>query len=151
MARREYTGNWPCREPGCRERGFYIYDTQRDYQEAARRYAKTPWVCTRHSRPEQVLGQDNPARTVEVVASRIRFSDYDRRMAEYRAAVARGSMFAHEPAEFIPGLYWTGAGFSNGFAHGPGFMAFANDFPEGTRLRVTVEVLPPAGEGSAAA
>lgn len=36
-------------------------------------------------------------------------------------------------------LYW---GFS-GFIHGPGFKAFADDFPEGTILRVTAEIVLP--------
>lgn len=36
------------------------------------------------------------------------------------------------------GLYW---GDSSGFMHGPGFKAFAKDFPPGTILRVTAEVI----------
>lgn len=38
------------------------------------------------------------------------------------------------------GIYWGG---SRGFMHGPGFKAFAEDFPEGTILRITAEIIAP--------
>lgn len=38
-------------------------------------------------------------------------------------------------------LYWNG---SSGFTFGPGFKAFADDFPEGARLVVTAHVELPA-------
>lgn len=153
MPRREYTGNWPCRQPGCREQGFYIYDTQRDYREAARRYAEKPWVCTRHTQPEQVLSVENSSRQVEITASRLRTPGYERDLALYEA---RKFPYLYgdstPPAEFLPGLFWTGGGvLTSGLTDGPGFKAFANDFPEGTRLRVTVEVLPPAAAPPVAA
>jgi hypothetical protein len=40
---------------------------------------------------------------------------------------------------------------NSGFFHGPGFKAFAEDFPAGTIIRVTAEVILPAGGVSAAA
>lgn len=43
--------------------------------------------------------------------------------------------------ELVHGRYWDG---SNGFSYGPGFKAFARDFPPGTILRVTAEVLLPS-------
>lgn len=43
------------------------------------------------------------------------------------------------------GMYWGERG--SGFQFGPGFMAFARDFPEGTVLRVTAEIILPE-EGS---
>lgn len=39
------------------------------------------------------------------------------------------------------GCYWGGG---SGFTYGPGFKAFAKDFPPGTILRVTAEVILPA-------
>lgn len=39
------------------------------------------------------------------------------------------------------GKYWG----SSGFVFGPGFKAFGKDFPTGTVLRVTAEVILPAG------
>lgn len=39
------------------------------------------------------------------------------------------------------GMYWGKNG--SGFQSGPGFRAFAKDFPEGTILRVTAEIIVP--------
>jgi hypothetical protein len=40
-------------------------------------------------------------------------------------------------------LYWGKDEAWNGFSHGPGFKAFAEDFPAGTRLRITAEIIFP--------
>lgn len=143
MTRREYHGNWPCAESGCRERARYVYDTRRDYDDAARRYAKDPWLCTRHTKPHELLGLANRLIRAEAVASKVATSDYERRLGEYERAVARGSNFAHRPAEFLDGLFWQGAGLRSGFTCGPGFKAFATDFPEGTKLVITAEIVLP--------
>lgn len=71
------------------------------------------WRCTRHRSPDKVLTPDNPERTRELVAM---------------------------PIEGIAGLFWDGL---NGFSHGPGFLAWAKDFPEGTRLIVTARIILP--------
>lgn len=42
------------------------------------------------------------------------------------------------------GVYWG----NNGFVFGPGFKAFSKDFPPGTTLRVTAEVILPTPEPS---
>jgi len=61
------------------------------------------------------------------------------RMVE--AEARRSDKYPH-----LEGLFWHGPGFlTSAFAHGPGFKAFADDFPPGTRLRVTVEIVPPEG------
>lgn len=36
-------------------------------------------------------------------------------------------------------MYWD----NSGFVHGPGFKAFADDFPEGTQLVVTARIVTP--------
>lgn len=145
MARREYTGNWPCRETGCPERAGYVYSSLRAYDEAAEWYADRPWACPRHSQPDAVLSAANPARRVELVAGRQRFRDYDRDLAKYKATVARGSDFAVEPDEFLPGMRWLRAdGEGPRDISGEGFKAFAEDFPPGTRLVITVTVEAPA-------
>ena len=43
---------------------------------------------------------------------------------------------------------WVGPGFPflSDEIDGPGFRAFAGDWPEGTRLEITARILPPAGE-----
>lgn len=38
------------------------------------------------------------------------------------------------------GLYWNGF---SGFAHGNGYKAYSNDFPEGTKLVVVAEIILP--------
>lgn len=43
------------------------------------------------------------------------------------------------------GCYWG----NKGFVHGPGFMAWCNDFPEGTILRVVAEIILPDSQGQA--
>lgn len=40
------------------------------------------------------------------------------------------------------GKYWGGSG----FVHGPGFKAFAEDFPAGTKIIVTTQVVLPEAE-----
>lgn len=140
MSRREYVGEWPCGEAGCRERARIVYDLQRGYAEASRRYARNPWRCTRHTNPETVLGRDRLTIQAAATASRVKWSGYEAALARY---VPDGR--SSPPKEYLDGLFWVGAGMSSGFTFGPGFKAFADDFPEGTELVITVEaVLPDA-------
>jgi hypothetical protein len=44
-----------------------------------------------------------------------------------------------ENVQLPHGRYWNG---SSGFAYGPGFKAYADDFPAGTKIRVIAEVIP---------
>lgn len=104
---------------GCTEVGFYEFDTQRDAREYDLRYAKTPWRCTRHTRPDEVLTAGQSRRTTVLVATRLRDL---------------------KPLFWVPEGGTTGSGFS----YGPGYKAYANDFPEGTRLVVTAALEPPA-------
>jgi len=69
--------------------------------------------CVRHADPDAVLGDGN--REIEKVLT-------------------------SKASDNAQGLYWDGL---SGFVHGPGFKAWANDFPEGTRLIVTVRVETP--------
>lgn len=60
----------------------------------------------------------------------------------------RKRAFEMTSVEMSHGRYWG----QSGFVSGPGFKAFCNDFPEGTVLRVTAEVIlpdsaAPKGEG----
>jgi hypothetical protein len=92
--------------------------------------ARRTWSWTRHcahagchefaryeysTRREKVLSPTNTRRVTEVTATR----DPDRSRS-----------------------FW-GLPLGNGFAHGLGWKAWADDFPAGTRIRVTVDVLPP--------
>lgn len=142
MSRRERTTTITCAEKLCREVTFYVYSSQREYAEIHAAQAKRPWKCSRHRDPEEVLHPARLSTTQTLVASRIRNSGYERDMARYEAAVARGSYFATKPEEFLPGLFWLteGGAHGSGFTHGPGFKAHADDFPEGTRLTVTTRI-----------
>jgi hypothetical protein len=50
---------------------------------------------------------------------------------------------------WLDGLYWLEEGTErggSGLLHGPGFIATATEFPEGTRLIVTAQIEMPATE-----
>jgi hypothetical protein len=106
-----------CGHEWCTEYARYEADNRAHYIDLQKRYGNGQWLCVRHSRPEDVLSAENP-KTVE----------------ELRIFESRGD------------LYWGKDKAWNGFSHGPGFKAFACDFPPGTVLRVTAEIiLPDAG------
>lgn len=69
------------------------------------------YKCLRHSNADEVLSVDKTQTEVVMVLK--------------KSGVCKD------------GLYWDG---SSGFAHGPGFMAWAKDFPEGTKLIVTARI-----------
>lgn len=120
-ARRVWTWTRHCAHPGCTERARYEYERQRDMLDSQRR-TKGEYLCSRHTRPAEVLSPTNTKRVTEVTARR-GTADYP----------------------LLKDLYW-GPPLGNGFAHGLGWKAWADDFPEGTRIRVTVEVLLPEKE-----
>jgi hypothetical protein len=119
-ARRTWTWTRTCAHPGCTERAHYEYDRQRDMLDSQRR-TKAEYRCTRHTTPEEVLSLTNTRRVTDLTA---------------------------RTSERCSGLFWEPI--ANGFAHGPGFRAWADDFPAGTCLRVTVEIILPDGEREAA-
>ena len=101
-----------CHTDGCGESTFFEYSNSTEYVSSAR--AADAWKCLRHKDTTAVLRPNNP------------------RVA-YEATVAAETY----------GLFWSQNGKPvNGLLHGPGFYAFAADFPEGTRLRVTAEIVP---------
>lgn len=107
-----------CSHAGCGETAHFHYDTQADRREADLRRQKHPYLCTRHSRPDEVLSKENTKRTTVLVCSII--GDYGN-------------------------TYWVpeGGTSGSGFTHGPGFKAYTEDFPVGTRIIVTAEVQLP--------
>ncbi|MEH3142502.1 MAG: hypothetical protein PGN37_20485 [Mycobacterium kyogaense] len=119
MSRRGYDRRRVCAEDGCREVTITNYEFKRDYADAARREkSQPPWKCLRHSRPREVLSTTNRATVgvLECVES------------EY------GSRFWHN-----------GERSTTGWEHGPGFMAWAKDFPVGTKLVVSTDIELPDG------
>lgn len=61
MARREWTLRYECGHQGCREMVHYRYSTRRDLEGSfeVKNYSNGRWRCTRHTRPEEVLGPEN--------------------------------------------------------------------------------------------
>ncbi|TCL70596.1 hypothetical protein [Rhizobium sp. BK251] len=117
MSRRPSIARFKCGHPGCEEYARYEADNRQHYIDLDRRYGNGQYRCVRHSQPDSVLSLDN----IKIVDEMTVF-------------------------EQPHGLYWGKESASSGFAHGPGFKAFATDFPPGTRLRVTAEVILPDGE-----
>ena len=119
MPRREYRTTFRCAEPGCREVQLYVHSTRADEAASWRRQAEHPFKCSRHRKPEQNLRPGNEKTSSVLVATRLNGLDK---------------------------LFWVpeGAETGSGFAFGPGcFTAYADDFPAGTRLVLTAEVLSP--------
>lgn len=116
---RQYLSRFECGHPGCKEFATYESSRRADQADQYRRYGNKQWRCVRHSQPDEVLALDNQ-RLVRDVACREHFYE--------------GNSI---------GLFWGGG---SGFAHGPGFKAFAKDFPAGTILRVTAEIIAPPAE-----
>ena len=114
MAR--YYGRFECEHIGCSEVANYSYSTRAEQTESYKRHHKTPWRCVRHSQPHEVLSESNPVRISEIVSKRL---------------------FTESGADI--GLYFGKFGFMSGL----GFKVFAKDFPEGTKLRVTAEIIMP--------
>lgn len=112
MARRAQIMRFKCGHPGCEEHGRYEYTGRDEATRLQRSYYPDKWRCVRHTRPDEVLSATNHSRTVEMCVF-------------------------EEPH----GKFWGIDRPSNGFVHGPGFKAYAEDFPAGTVIRVTVEVV----------
>lgn len=116
MTKREYHVRCACGHPGCTEFGNYVCGTRAEMTDIQRRYHPDKWRCTRHFQPENVLMPNNLTR-----------------ITEYRNEIV---LYERSPL----GLFWNG---KSGFEFGPGFKAWAKDFPEGTVLRVTAEIVLP--------
>ena len=117
------TNRYSCAESDCHEVGYIDYDTKARAREHARElHNRGGWRCTRHTKPDEVLSPTNWRRTVVMTAERSkRFPDL-------------AKLFWREEGREFEG---------SGFTFGPGFKAWADDFPEGTVLTVTTTVSPP--------
>lgn len=121
MTRREYSYGPQCAEAGCKARANYVFTSQREmreHMESERR--RGGWRCVRHTNSETVLSAENRAR--------------EHVLEVYETDFGRGGQ-AHQ--------FWAPVGQQkggSGFVYGPGFKAFAKDFPAGTRLVVTARI-----------
>lgn len=121
MSRRCYRDRFRCAEPGCEEHVNYETSTREEQRRLWQRQQSHPYRCTRHSQPDELLSAQRP-RIVHEIASKRQRTDSGVDIGVYRGN-------------------W-------GMLHGPGFKAFAKDFPEGTVLRVTAEIILPEQEAA---
>jgi hypothetical protein len=102
-----------CAHEGCTDGITYSYASVRERREADVYYAKRPYRCIRHAKPNEVLSPKDLERTTEFVNGRsITYPELD-------------------------DLFWNDGG---SFEYGPGFKAFAKDFPIGTKLIITARI-----------
>jgi hypothetical protein len=127
VSRRPYMLRFECSRAGCKEVANYEAHTRAEQTRLYQKYGNGKWLCIRHDRPNTVLGPDNASLVHEVACSEHFYQGHS------------------------IGLYWGEGGGASGFVFGPGFRAFAKDFPTGTRLRVTAEILPPLTNEAASA
>ncbi len=80
------------------------------------------WKCLRHSSLNEVLSLENHHVDHVYTATRL------------------------DNGQCPNDLFWfpEGAKTGSGFASGPGWIAYANDFPEGTKIRVDTQLILPA-------
>lgn len=115
MAKRTYSSRGLCAEPGCSEWFHYEYDLKRDKVDADKRRQQRPWKCVRHTDKNSVLSPTNTKIVTEMVSGKSkRYPELD-------------SLFFGE----------------SGFVFGRGWKAYAKDFPLGTKIIETVEVILP--------
>lgn len=117
MSRRVHTATVRCTYPNCKATGHREYSSLREYH--ADTDDREKWRCVRHTEPNEVLSSEHRTRTVEMTSQTVS---------------GCGAT-----------LFWkaTDQRASSGFEYGPGFKAYAEDFPAGTRLIVTATILLP--------
>ena len=128
MPRGNYRQTIRCAETPCPEKVTYHHWTRADEAASVKSQRESPWKCSRHLWPEQVLGLSREATVM----------DHDRGCPPGGAVPGIAPHVAGHPVS--PSCRTASAG-------GYGFMAFASDWPEGTRLEVTARILPPEGTG----
>jgi hypothetical protein len=117
MGRRGGRYTLRCHFEGCRETGFFEYDSQRELSESLNSAYFKNWMCSRHNAPHKNLTHESTAKTAVLVATR---------------SESGGQYWRLEGAT-------TGSGVDSSSAH----KAYAGDFPEGTRLVITAYVETP--------
>jgi len=114
------TVNVRCGFDGCKEFAHYEAKNRKEASELYAKYGSGKYRCCRHTSIEEVLGLENMKRTKTMTALKsTKYTD-------------------------LTELFWDE---SSGFTSGPGFKAYANDFPKGTKLIVTAEIILPIEKG----
>ena len=119
MSKRERYVRFICGHEGCEERGMYSYSNKGELKRLAEEYGGGKYLCCRHTNPGEVLSCSN------LKNQKILMADKSERFPD------------------LPNMYWDDG---HGFAFGPGFKAYSNDFPAGTKLVITAEIILPNKE-----
>lgn len=119
MRRQKPTYRARCTHPGCNETSHYEFERKSDLKEVLPKLKE--WKCSRHSRPDEVMSPNEWNKEVAVVSEMVMRTD------------------GVTPL----GLFWNFGKYRNGFISGPGFKAWAKDFPVGTVLTVTARIKLP--------
>lgn len=114
-----------CSHEGCKEFGYFTFDS---YKELSNHYSRVKeWKCIRHTNPDSVLSIVNLSTSETLITKELLSSSSDNSL----------------------GLFWQkeiNSGTNkceSGFQHGNGYKAYANDFPEGTKLIITAKIILP--------
>ena len=104
-----------CGHGGCKEWTIKDADDKIDYSRLYSIFGNGKWKCTRHDFPEEVLGLNNLKRVTSLISGKSKkYLD-------------------------LEGMFWG----ESGFVYGKGWKAYADDFPEGTKIIITAEVILP--------
>jgi hypothetical protein len=121
--RRTYDLHIKCSDSECHEYSNYAYDTRKEYTEGVKR--NKTWTCVRHMNPNSVLSKTNTNTSETLVCIRKQFSE-------------------NSFGQFWQLLKDVGTEkLQSGFQYGNGYKAWADEFPEGTKLVVTSEIILP--------
>ncbi len=125
MSRRPTTHYRQCSYEGCAESSLMAFDTLAERKRWMRNENNWEWLCSRHRNPESVLSPTNTGTTFTMVA--------------------QPSAKLNDAAQ----LFWEkpNGTLGSGFCFGDGYKAHASDFPFGTILKVTAEIILPREEG----
>lgn len=114
--KRDYIYRVKCNHPECKETGFFSFTSRKEYNNFNKQYMKKGWLCVRHKDPDEVLSRKNKKRKVIYINKKNK-----------------------------NGLFWYKEGNQNnlgyGFIYGPNFKAYAYDFEENTKLKITAEII----------
>jgi hypothetical protein len=104
-----------CVHEDCVQRAHFEFTSIRAKQQCVERTEQRGgWRCGRHTDPEKTLSENNRTREVTLVVTE----------------TERGRFWCEEGQERLSG----------GFVCGPGFRAYAEDFPADTKLIVTARL-----------
>lgn len=116
--KRQITLNVKCSQDGCREYAHYECSSRREYSELYER--KKNWLCNRHSSPNEVLSLENT----------------DAKQVLFVAETQIGKFWQLEKDFGTSKM-------QSGFQYGNGYRAWAKDFPVGTKLIISAQIIKP--------